>query len=277
MLDNKYILTFEDIEYASQIPSIKKQIVERPTPTYVQSPYINIKPIKSIVGSLKNINLGRKIVDHAPKIHMPVLKHETKELYNEWTEVETPEKELREEHTDEIMDLEEELNLTFDEDLEDISDIIKGKLDRIDKEIKDFREKKEDIQSKKIEKVKVENRKKNQKISKILDKTSGTAAVIKNGIFKEIDSSFEKLLGYDKEEILNKHLIDFVCTEGLSGVEDYYFRKINHESDLSFETVVLTKDNKKLAIKVNIKPTFIDGEKAEIAEISVIKNLKKQT
>ena len=43
----------------------------------------------------------------------------------------------------------------------------------------------------------------------------------------------------------------------------------------AYETTLLTKDNNKISVEINTKPTFYNGKKAEIAVIKTI-NSKKE-
>lgn len=116
--------------------------------------------------------------------------------------------------------------------------------------------------------------------SDLIDKLEECAVVVQRGVLKQVNDSFAVLLGYDVEEIKDKSLFDFILPEGLSGIEEYYFNRLKGENVSYFKTVFLTKDNEKISVEVNTKPTFIDGEKAEIAifkkqEEEKTKNLKE--
>ena len=116
--------------------------------------------------------------------------------------------------------------------------------------------------------------------SDLIDKLEECAVVVQRGVLKQVNDSFAELLGYDVEEIKDKSLFDFILPEGLSGIEEYYFNRLNGENVSNFRTVFLTKDNEKISVEVNTKSTFIDGEKAEIAifkkqEEMKTKNLKE--
>lgn len=102
-----------------------------------------------------------------------------------------------------------------------------------------------------------------------LDKIPASAAIIQRGILKQVNHPFVKLLGYNIEEIVEKSLLDFIVQEGLSGIERYYLNRLKGESTSSFETVFLTKDDNKLAVEVNIKPTIFKDMKADIAVFNI--------
>ena len=107
----------------------------------------------------------------------------------------------------------------------------------------------------------------------ILDEIPESAAIVKRGIMKQVNRSFVELLGYDMNMLLEKSLLDFIAPEGISGIEEYYLRRLKGGIVSNYETVFLTKNDDKMVVRINIKPTTFNGEKAEIA---VIKKLDKK-
>lgn len=99
----------------------------------------------------------------------------------------------------------------------------------------------------------------------------GCAAIIKRGVLKQVNRPFVELLGYDKETILHKSLLDFVAPEGISGIEGYYINRLKGEAVTTYETVLLTIDNKKIRVKITIKPTMHAGEKADMVLVRDLK------
>jgi len=277
MIDNRYILTFEDREYTSQkTPIREKSNLEKPV--YIHSPTISIQPIKSLVASFKDLNIKKKIADYKPKISKTTLRPKTTESYNEWKEVETSDLSVQDEYFDEITDWkdEDELFLTFDKEIKDVSDIIKEKLDNLDEKIEEFEGRKEsekEIKEKQKEYIKKETKMtpslktEKKKPEEIIEEIKDSAFIMKDGILKVSNNLFKNIFGYKKEDISNKNLTDIISPDGLSGLEDYYFSKLRHDPASSFETIILTKNNKKVNVKVKIKPVFINGEKVDIAII----------
>ena len=104
----------------------------------------------------------------------------------------------------------------------------------------------------------------------VLDKIPECAAVIYRGILMEANSSFVELLGYEMDEVLGKSLFDFVAPENLEEIKRYYLSRLKGDGVSSFETFILTRDNKKMNVEINIKPSSYNGEKANVV---VIKNL----
>ncbi len=109
----------------------------------------------------------------------------------------------------------------------------------------------------------------------LIDKIPDSAVVIQRGILKHVNDSFANLIGYDVNEILNKSLFDFIILEGLSDVQEYYLNRLMGVDVSAYETILLTKDNNKISVEINTKPTFYNGKKAEIAVIKTI-NSKKE-
>ena len=107
----------------------------------------------------------------------------------------------------------------------------------------------------------------------VFEKISDSAAIIQRGIFKRVNDSFSDLIGYNFNEIINRSLFDFISPDGFTGMEKYYLNRLKGENVSTYKTVILSKDNIKIPVEINSNPTFIDGEKAEIA---VFKNLEDQ-
>ncbi len=107
---------------------------------------------------------------------------------------------------------------------------------------------------------------------KIFDEILESAVIVQRGILKEVNQPFLKLIGYDtKDVLLDKSLLDFVDSEGLSGIEEYYLNRLKGETVSSYETIFLTSDNRKLQVEIFTKPIVYNGEKADIA---IVKNMK---
>jgi len=107
----------------------------------------------------------------------------------------------------------------------------------------------------------------------MLDDYLESAAVVQRGILKQVNQPFVKLLGYETDMLLETSLLNFIAPEGLSGIEGYYLNRLKGETISNYKTVFLTKDNNKLAVEISIRPTILNGKKAEIA---VIKKLDKK-
>jgi PAS domain S-box-containing protein len=105
-----------------------------------------------------------------------------------------------------------------------------------------------------------------------LDKIPESAAIIQRGILKQINSPFLELLGYTTDDIVEKSFFDFVALEGLADIEKYYLDRLKGDSVSVYKTVFSTKDDKKIPVKVNIRQTIYNGEKAEIVIVTCLDN-----
>ena len=90
------------------------------------------------------------------------------------------------------------------------------------------------------------------------------AAVLQRGRIKKINDLFAQMLGFSKDELVGKHLVDFVTPLGLEGVEHHYMNRLKGVDDSSYQTVFLSKKKDEIPVKVNIKNTDFHGERAEI-------------
>jgi PAS domain S-box-containing protein len=105
-----------------------------------------------------------------------------------------------------------------------------------------------------------------------LDKIPESAAIIQRGILKQINNPFLELLGYTTDDIVEKSFFDFIALEGLADIEKYYLDRLKGDSVSEYKTVFSTKDDKKIPVKVNIRQTIYNGEKAEIVIVTCLDN-----
>jgi PAS domain S-box-containing protein len=99
----------------------------------------------------------------------------------------------------------------------------------------------------------------------IFDKIPKSAVILQRGILKQVNHPFVELLGYDMNDVLGKSLFDFISPEGFSALEKHFLDRLKGVGSAGYNAVFLTKENHKLTLEVNIKPTIFNGEKAEIA------------
>ena len=96
------------------------------------------------------------------------------------------------------------------------------------------------------------------------------AAVLQRGRIKKANKRFAKLLGYSEDELVGKHLVDFVGPAGLSGVEQHYMNRLKGVDDAAYHTVFLSKNDNEIPVKVHVKNGDFHGERAEIATFNEI-------
>ena len=109
----------------------------------------------------------------------------------------------------------------------------------------------------------------------IFDQIKDSAVIIQRGILRHVNSAFVNLTGYSVDEIVDKSFFDFIVPEGFLNVEKFFLSRLKGEDISTYETVIITKDSNKISIEVNTKPTFFNGEKAEIAIVKILNNNKK--
>ena len=92
----------------------------------------------------------------------------------------------------------------------------------------------------------------------MLDDFLGSAAIVKRGALKKVSQPFVELLGFDSNTLLEKNLVDLIVPECLSEFEKNYSNKPNDKLISSYNTVLLTKDNRKIHVEITIKPIIFD-------------------
>jgi len=105
----------------------------------------------------------------------------------------------------------------------------------------------------------------------MLDDFLGSAALMEHGILTKVNRPFVELLGYDTDILLDKSLIDFVAPEGLTGIGGYYLKRLKGKAISTYKTIFLTSDNRKIRVKVTIKPIIYEGKKVDMV---LVRNMK---
>ena len=101
---------------------------------------------------------------------------------------------------------------------------------------------------------------------------SDAVAIVQRGILKQVNNSLADMLGYNIEEIADRRLFDFVDQEGFEGIEKYYRDRLKGNDSSSYESIFLTKDNNKIWVNVNIKSSYLNGEKTDIMVVKKLDN-----
>ncbi|MEM0492789.1 MAG: PAS domain S-box protein [Candidatus Thermoplasmatota archaeon] len=96
-----------------------------------------------------------------------------------------------------------------------------------------------------------------------------SAFILQRGILKEVNSSFASMIGYSPEELTEKHFFDLLTPEGLAKIEQYHLNRLKGENSSSYGTIISTKDNKSIPVEISVKPTIYNGERAELAIITI--------
>lgn len=107
-----------------------------------------------------------------------------------------------------------------------------------------------------------------QQSDESLEKISQSAVIIQRGILKQMNVPFMDMLGYPRDELMEKSFFDFIALEGLADVEKYYLDRLKGDAVSMYTTVFSTKENIKIPVEVTVKQTVYNGEKAEILIIT---------
>jgi PAS domain S-box-containing protein len=80
-----------------------------------------------------------------------------------------------------------------------------------------------------------------------------------SGKYTSVNRAAEKLTGYRLSEILGKSFINFVPPEQIENIRSQLCRKLVEEGETSYESEVITKDGRRLAVEVNSHLIFENG------------------
>ena len=166
----------------------------------------------------------------------------------------------------ELLRLREKLEL-LEEEVEKRREFLVEQEKKFNESIINTSEKKETKNNKKLDEI-IDDKNNNIDVEEVdfnefLNK-SDAAAIVQRGILKQVNNSLADMLGYNIEEIADRSLFDFVDQEGFEGIEKYYRERLKGTDSSSYESIFLTKDNNKIWVNVNIKSSYLHGEKADI-------------
>jgi PAS domain S-box-containing protein len=98
----------------------------------------------------------------------------------------------------------------------------------------------------------------------MLDDFLGSAVIVKRGVLKQVSQPFLDLLGYESNALLEKNLVDLIAPESLSDFQKDYADKLKGKLISSYETVLLTKENKKIRVEITVKPMVYDKKPVDL-------------
>ncbi|MEF8848474.1 MAG: PAS domain-containing protein [Candidatus Thermoplasmatota archaeon] len=101
-------------------------------------------------------------------------------------------------------------------------------------------------------------------------KIKQSAALMKRGRIKKINKNFAEMLGYAKDEVIEKNLIDFIEPEGLKNIERYYSDKLIGRQVDKFITVFSKKDNEKVKVLVVDQDLDIKDNQIQLLKVKEI-------
>jgi two-component system sensor histidine kinase UhpB len=94
-----------------------------------------------------------------------------------------------------------------------------------------------------------------------------------HGRYTSVNRAAEKLTGYTRAEILGKEFTDFVPPDQIESIREYFRRKVIDGGETSYESEVVTKDGRRVAVEVNSHmilkngvPVAIQGAARDITE-----------
>ncbi|HEC94360.1 MAG TPA: PAS domain S-box protein, partial [Thermoplasmatales archaeon] len=96
---------------------------------------------------------------------------------------------------------------------------------------------------------------------------SSPAVVVQKGMIQEVTSAFATLVGYEKGELTNKNFFSLIPPEQLVAVREYYLNRLKGRDVNSYDTILLTKEEETLPVKVTLNPITWNGEKADLITI----------
>ena len=90
------------------------------------------------------------------------------------------------------------------------------------------------------------------------------AVVVKKGAIQEATPAFLSMVGYERSELTNKNFFSLISAEELMTVKQYYLDRLKGRELSGYETVILTKDEQLIPVKVRLNPIVWNGETADL-------------
>ncbi|MCX6665789.1 MAG: PAS domain S-box protein [Euryarchaeota archaeon] len=97
----------------------------------------------------------------------------------------------------------------------------------------------------------------------VIGGTTECIVVVQRGIVKQASGSFAEILGYAKDDIINKSLLGFFTDQGKEEAKKYWLGNLKGAGSNSYKTVFLTKEYKEIPVEITVKPTIYNGMFAE--------------
>jgi PAS domain S-box-containing protein len=81
-----------------------------------------------------------------------------------------------------------------------------------------------------------------------------------SGRYVSLNRAAEKLIGFNRDEIIGKHFSNFVVPRDLKHVRKNFCKKLDEESETSYEIDLLTKDRRRVPVEVVSRLIYENGE-----------------
>jgi PAS domain S-box-containing protein len=81
-----------------------------------------------------------------------------------------------------------------------------------------------------------------------------------SGRYVSLNRAAEKLIGFSRDEIIGKHFSNFVVPRDLKHVRKNFCKKLDEESETSYEIDLLTKDRRRVPVEVVSRLIYENGE-----------------
>jgi PAS domain S-box-containing protein len=102
-----------------------------------------------------------------------------------------------------------------------------------------------------------------------------SAFLVRKGKIEKINDSFSELLGYEDVDIVGKNFLNLIIPSDYSKLQKYFLKRLNGKNVSFYEATFRSKDNKKVRLHVDLKPTNLNGKTAHIAIVKKIDEIKE--
>jgi PAS domain S-box-containing protein len=113
-----------------------------------------------------------------------------------------------------------------------------------------------------------------EKYRSVVERANDGIAIIQDGLLKYINPIIEKMIGYEKDELIDAPIVNFLHPDEKTRVIDYYNRRMAGEKvPTIYETIILDKDGSKREIEINAAIIHYNGK---IADLVIIRDISER-